>query len=88
MPSSSNFNLIMIKGIHFVCFNITAFLYVSFFFLNLDYGILFYAQIIFLCCSGIACVAGLNDGPKICEPHKKYEEGKIPIVDSGMHVLD
>ena len=60
MPSSPNFNLIMIKLINFVRFNITVFFYVSFFFLNLDYGILFYAQTIFLCCSRIACVAGLN----------------------------
>ena len=37
----------MIKGINFVRFNITVFFYVSFSFLNLDYGILFYAQIIF-----------------------------------------
>ena len=35
---------------------------------------------IFLCCSGIGRVAGLNDGPKIYKPHKNYEEGNKVIV--------
>ena len=75
MPSSSNFNLIMIKVINFVRFNITVFLRLLFLFkpglwnsfLRSDY---------FLCCSRIARVAGLNDGSKICDPHKKIRRRK------------